>query len=199
LYEAILSEPKLFTDFLCMIYRPKSDTANKPPPSEAERVRAEIAYRVMQACRRQPGTQPDGNIDRIAFERFIDETRRLCQEADRLEVCDSTLGQILAYFPADSNGVWPSQPARDVLNRPELDRLRRGFEIGARNRRGTTSRAYDEGGLQERSLADTYRSHAKAMQNSHPNLAVILEQLARSYDSEGSRYDVDAQLRREGV
>lgn len=199
LYEEILSDPKLFTDFLCMIYRPKSNAGNTPSPSEAERVRAEIAYRVIQACRRQPGTQPDGTIDRVAFENFIAETRRLCQEADRLEVCDSTLGQILAYCPADSTGVWPSQPARDILNRPELDRLRRGFEIGARNRRGTTSRAYDEGGLQERSLADTYRSHAKAVQNSHPNLAATLEQLARSYDTEGLRYDVEAQLRREGV
>jgi hypothetical protein len=114
LYEEILSDPKLFTDFLCMIYRPKSDAANRPPPSEAERVRAEVAYRVIQACRRQPGTQPDGTIDRVAFEKFIDETRRLCQEADRLEVCDSTLGQILAYAPTDSNGIWPPSPARDV-------------------------------------------------------------------------------------
>ena len=127
LYEAVMSDPKLFTDLLCMIYRPRSGHGDRPAPSEAKRVAAEIAYRVLNACRRQPGTQPDGNIDRNAFEDFIDKTRELSREADRLEVCDSTLGQILAHIPADSNGIWPAQPARDVLNRPELDRLRRGF------------------------------------------------------------------------
>ena len=65
--------------------------------------------------------------------------------------------------------------------------------------RGTTSRAYDEGGGQERNLAATYRTYAKALQNSHPNLAATLEDLARSYESEGLSYDVEAQLRREGV
>ena len=199
LYEAVMAEPKLFTDLLCMIYRPRSGDGDRPPPSEAERVAAKIAYRVLNACQRQPGTQPDGNINRDALEKFIDETRKLCREADRLEVCDSTLGQILAHIPADSNGIWPAQPARDVLNRPELDRLRRGFAIGTRNKRGTTSRAYDEGGVQERSLAETYRQYAKALQNSHPNLAAVLEDIAGSYESEGLSHDVEAQLRREGV
>jgi hypothetical protein len=199
LYEAVMSEPKLFTDLLCMIYRPRSGHGERPPPSEVKRVAAEIAYRVLNACHRQPGIQPDGHIDRNAFENFIDETRKLSREADRLEVCDSTLGQIIAHIPADSNGIWPAQPARDVLNRPELDRLRRGFAIGTRNMRGTTSRAHDEGGGQERNLAATYRTYAKALQNSHPNLAATLEDLARSYQSEGLSHDVEAQLRREGV
>jgi hypothetical protein len=199
LYEAVMSEPKLFTDLLSIIYRPRSGDRDRPPPSEAKRVAAKIAYRVLNACQRQPGTQPDGSIDPDAFEYFIDETRKLSREADRLEVCDSTLGQILAHIPADSNGIWPAQPARDVLNRPELERLRRGFAVGTRNMRGTTSRAYDEGGGQERSLAAKYRTHAKAVQNSHPNLAATLEDLARSYESEGLSYDVEAQLRREGV
>jgi len=198
LYEAIMSNPQLFAELLCVAYRSKSDDGDKTR-SEAELVTTRIARRVLRACGRQPGTQPDGSIDRDAFEKFIDETRRLCQQADRLEVCDSKLGQILAYTPADSNGIWPSQPARDVLNRPELDGLRRGFVIGARNKRGTTSRAYDEGGGQERELADTYRGHARALQNSHPNLAAVLEDIARSYESDGSRYDVEAKLRREGA
>ena len=199
LYEAIMSEPNLFTELLCMIYRPRSSGDDRPPPSEAERVAAEIAYRVLNACQRQPGTQPDGTIDRDTFVKFIDTTRELCREADRLEACDSTLGQILAHIPADSNGIWPAQPACDVLNRPELDRLRRGFAIGAQNKRGVTSRAYDEGGGQERSLADRYRSHARALQNSHANLAAVLEDIARSYESEGLSHDVEAKLRREGI
>ena len=138
------------------------------------------------------------SFDRDAFDKFIDEARELCRAADRLRVCDFTLGQLLAYAPADSDGIGPFGPVRDVLDRPELEAMRRGFQIGARNKRGGTSRDYDEGGNQERKLADTYRGHARALHNSHPNLAAALEELARWYESDGRREDLRAKLRREG-
>ena len=34
---------------------------------------ARTAWRVLHHCRRQPGAQPDGTIDRDAFVKFIDE------------------------------------------------------------------------------------------------------------------------------
>lgn len=197
LYNAIMSDPKLFTELLCILYKPASGNRGEPP-SEAMRTAAEIAWRVLHHCRRQPGTQPDGSIDRDTFIRFIDEARELCREADRLGVCDSMLGQILAHAPAGSDGVWPFEPARDVLDRPELEDMRRGFQNGARNKRGVTSRAYDEGGGQERTLADTYRSYARAAHNSHVNIAAVLEGIARSYENEGLREDLEAKLRLEG-
>nr|VFK24757.1 MAG: hypothetical protein BECKLFY1418C_GA0070996_11924 [Candidatus Kentron sp. LFY] len=107
----------------------------------------------MSACKRLPGTQSDGSIDAEAFTRFIDETRELCLKADRITVCDHALGQILAYTPADEEGTWPCAPVRDLLERPELEEIRRGFDIGTYNKRGVTRRAYGEGGEQERELA----------------------------------------------
>ncbi|MFQ5757833.1 MAG: hypothetical protein ACE5H7_17295, partial [Acidiferrobacterales bacterium] len=197
LYEAIMSDPKLFCELLCILYKPAHGERGTPP-SEAMKATAEIAWRVLHHCRRQPGTQPDGTIDRDAFIRFVNEAREFCREVDRLKVCDLTLGQILAHAPADSDGVWPFEPARDVLDRPELEDMRHGFQIGAHNKRGTTSRGYDEGGGQERKLADTYRNHARAVQNSHMNLSAALEELARSYESDSLHEDLRAKLRREG-
>lgn len=197
LYSAIMSDPKLFTELLCLLYKPAHRERDEPI-SESMRAAAEIAWRVLHHCRRQPGTLANGTIDHAAFVQFIDDARDLCREADRLGVCDSTLGQILAHAPADANEVWPFEPARDVLDRPELEDLRHGFQIGARNKRGTTSRAYDEGGDQERTLAAMYRSHARALHNSHVNVAAALEQLARSYENDGLREDISARLRQEG-
>lgn len=197
LYDAIMSDPKLFTELLCILYKPANGEPGEPP-SEVTKAVAQTAWHVLHHCGRQPGTQPDGTIDRDAFVRFIDDARELCRQADRLGPCDSTLGQILAYAPADSGGVWPFEPARDVLDRPELEGMRHGFQIGARNKRGFTTRAYDDGGDQERKLADTYRSHARALHTSHVNVAATLEELARSYEKDGLRQDQEANLRREG-
>lgn len=197
LYAALMSDPKLFTELLCLVYR-RANPEREEPVTEGTRVAAEIAWRVLHSCRRQPGTQADGRIDPEALVHFIDEARKLCGEADRLGVCDSALGQILAHAPSDPDGVWPLEAVRDVLDRPELEELRNGFVVGAMNKRGVTSRAYDEGGRQERELGETYRGHARALHNSHVHVAAALEQLASWYENDGLREDLQARLRREG-
>jgi hypothetical protein len=149
----------------------------------------------LHSCHRQPGTRPDGKIDAAEFTRFIDVVRQICGEAGRLDVCDISLGQILAHAPTDTTGIWPFEPARDVLDRPDLEKMRHGFQIGTQNKRGVTSRAYDEGGGQERQLASKYRAYAKALQSSHIYVAAALEQLAGFYDNDGLREDLSAKLR----
>jgi hypothetical protein len=191
-----MSDPKLFTELLCLLYRPAK--GDRGESTENEKATAQIAWRVLHACRRQPGTQTDGRIDPEEFVRFIDEARRLSQEADRLVACDSTPGEILAHAPPDTDGVWPSAPVRDLLDRPELENMREGFVVGAMNKRGVTSRAYDEGGQQERDLAQTYRGYARALHGSHVRVAAALDQLASSYEKDALREDLEARLRLEG-
>lgn len=198
LYHQLMSDPKFFTDVLCLIYKPESAAA-PVTPSERARVAARIALRVLHACQRQPGTLPDGTVDEEAFRRFIDETRDLCSKADRKTVCDLTLGQILAYAPVGvDDDIWPFRPARDVLDRPELEDMRRGFRLGTRNKRGVTTRTLDEGGGQERKLAEKYRANAEALRDSHALLAAALDNIARSYEYEGLEEDIEAQLCLEG-
>jgi hypothetical protein len=112
-------------------------------------------------------------------------------------MCDQTLGQILAHAPADQDGTWPFLPARNVLDRPELEEMRTGFLIGARNKRGVTSRSPCDGGDQERDLSTHYRSQAERIQYVHPNMAATLEKIAKSYEYEGTAEDLDASLRKE--
>jgi hypothetical protein len=197
LYAALMSEPKLFTELICLVYRP-SNRERDEPITEKTKTAATIAWRVLHACQRQPGTRPDGTIDSEELTGFVNEVRRLCKEADRIEVCDSTLGQIFAYAPPDTDGTWPSQPISDVLDRTEMQEMRNGFAVGTRNKRGVTSRVYDEGGGQERDLAATYHAYARALHSSHVHVAATLEQLALSYENDGIQEDLQARLRREG-
>ncbi|HQR43848.1 MAG TPA: hypothetical protein PLX97_14235, partial [Gemmatales bacterium] len=83
LYSAILSDPKLFTEILCIRYPPANATDEEILASEAQKAAARIAWRVLHHCRRLPGTQLDGTIDPQAFVKFIDETRHLCRKSDR--------------------------------------------------------------------------------------------------------------------
>lgn len=196
LYATLMSDPAFFAELLCIQYKPNHGEREESP-SETAKTAAGIGWKVLQNCHRLPGTQPDGTVNSEAFFKFIEEARELCRERDRLTVCDITLGEILAHSPAGQDGIWPFEPARELLDRPELEDIREGFRTGAINKRGVTSRAPDEGGSQERSLAANYRHYANALRTSHPNLAAALDELADSYEHEGTHEDLEARLRRE--
>ena len=95
LYTAIMSDPRLFAEMIVMVFKPSHGEREEPEP-EGMRATTRIAGQVLHNCRRQPGSKPDGTVDHDLFTQFIDEARRLCNEADRLGVCDSTLANILA-------------------------------------------------------------------------------------------------------
>lgn len=197
LYESIMSEPPLFAELISLLYKPEHQEREEAL-TEAAKTAASHAWEILHACTRMPGTGRDGRINTDAFTSFIDSVRELCGQADRLAVGDLSLGEILAYAPADEDGTWPFSPAREVLDRPELNDMRRGFYIGTFNKRGVTSRSPLDGGGQERDLATYYRDQAGRVQYSHPNVAAILEEIAGDYEHDGKREDDKANLRKEG-
>ncbi len=195
LCEAIMTEPRLFTELICILYKPENrDREVSSQPSEWA---VDSAWHLLHQCSRLPGTRQDGTIDHDVFLKFIKETRELCKEEDRLTVCDITLGMILAHSPPDSDGVWPFKPARDVLEYPDHEEMRNGFQTGIFNKRGTFWRSLDEGGTQERKLAEQYDNYARILGNSYPNLSTVLQAIARGYEREGRREDLEARLRKE--
>lgn len=195
LYEGVMSDPELFKELICLLYKPEQGEIEEP--TDSSRAAAERAWSILHSCKRQPGTQADGSIDGAIFIQYINKARELCGRAGRSKMCDHTLGEILAYAPADEDGVWPFSPARELLDSLDLEEIRRGFRIGTLNKRGTTSRSPWDGGNQERTLATYYREQAERVQYSHPNVAAMLEEIARSYEHQGKREDIEANLRKE--
>ncbi|WIW88095.1 hypothetical protein K3M67_14200 [Sphingobium sp. V4] len=196
LYRVLMSRPEVFLELLCLIYKPR----NGPPrdADDQQKGAAENAWHILHACERQPGTNPDGSIDGDLAIQFVEDARRLATEQDRLEVCDITLGQILAHAPNGADGFWPGDSARVLLERAPSEDMLRGFYTGSMNKRGVHSRAAYEGGDQERELAAHYRHHANGLEETHPQVGKALHELARSYDRHGAIEDLDAKLRIEG-
>ncbi|WP_181183307.1 hypothetical protein [Mesorhizobium sp. B3-1-7] len=196
LYRVLMSRPEVFVELLCLIYKPHSGSDREA--DDRQRGAAENAWHILHACERQPGTSADGSIDLDQAVQFVEETRRLAAQQDRLAVCDITLGEILAHAPDGADGLWPGEAARALLERTSSEDMLGGFYTGSMNKRGVHSRGAYEGGDQERALAAHYRHHAGALEVTHPHLAGALHDLAQSYDRHGAREDLDAKLRIEG-
>ena len=100
---------------------------------------------------------------------------------------------MLSASPMGTDGAWPAEPVRDVLDlfrsKPMID----GFEVGKSNRRGVTTRGLRDGGVLERDEAANYRAWAKAVSYEHPHTAKALDHLADRYQWQAQLQDEDAE------
>jgi len=197
LYGAVMTQPKLFAELIALVYKPHHAEQTKSP-TDHERSAAQTAWGLLRNSPALPGQVVGGPIDAKAVAQFVAEARELCRQSDRLEVCDITLGGILARAPAAQDGIWPHEAVRETLDLPEHGEIRRGLWTGLMNKRGVTSRAYHEGGRQERDLAEDYRRNADVLRNAYPLLAATLDGMAGTYNSDARREDTSAKLRIEG-
>ena len=100
-----------------------------------------------------PGISEDETIvDDQALNYWVSEARRLCADRDRREAAERQIGQVLSNAPPGSDGVWPCEPIRDLLESlPSRSDIADGFVMGRIKQRSVTTRGTFDGGTQERS------------------------------------------------
>jgi len=197
LFEVVTSDRETFVDLLKAVFRAEGEPAREL--DERSKAFAERAWDVLDSCSRIPGRRPDGTIDAEALTAFVDRARELAREAGRLKVCDQHLGQILAHAPEDPDGVWPCRAVAALLDRPGFDEVRLGFRTGIYNSRGAVWRGHDEGGEQERALAEKYRKRADRLAIDFPRVAATLRELAETYERQARWADEELRARLEGL
>ena len=159
--------PEYFINLLSLIYRPRTDTEDAIREySEEQRRRAGKAYQLLLSWKDVPGSRDDGTVDELTLLDWIKAARSLAQERGLLEVCDSRIGEVLAYARGESDESWPCIPVRDALEEISVnsEEILKGFSVGIFNKRGLVTRSLREGGDQERDLARTFRAFADACQ-----------------------------------
>ncbi|MFQ2049227.1 HigA family addiction module antitoxin [Aeromonas veronii] len=194
----IEEHPELFVQAIVWTYKRK-DRGEDPPEfcvTGNSENRAERGYRLLDAIERIPGQDKMSEEEqREALAGWIAAVRASCSDLDRIEVADVCLGQLLANAPVGKDGVWPSEVVRDVMENLHSEDISQGAHTGLYNSRGVHSR--DEGGDQERELADKYRDWANALQFSHPFVSSsLLMSMVKTYEREAEQHDTEAGIRR---
>jgi transcriptional regulator with XRE-family HTH domain len=196
LLRALSEQPSFFIEVLRAVFKPSEESGIvDPEPEDAERARAVAtqAYRLLALWDHIPGTREDGTIDGEVLEAWIKDARALAKAVGRENIADDRIGTMLSASPKGSDGNWPAEPVREVIDLFRSKPMIEGFRIGKSNRRGVTRRGLRDGGKLEREEAAKYRAWAKAIAYDHPHTAKALDMLAESYDREGRRHDEDAE------
>ena len=196
----VSESPIGFVQILAMVF--KSDDGRQDPPEwkgkddDNRAALASAAYSLLERISRIPGTKDGGGIDEGELLGWITEARRRCADCGRARIGDQYIGQILSRGPADEHGVRPCLAISEAMEAIGSQDIASGFVMGTLNARGVFSRAIEEGGEQERELAEGYRGWAKQRSAYYPYVGSILESIAAAYDREASRQDDEAEIER---
>jgi transcriptional regulator with XRE-family HTH domain len=196
LLRALSEQPSLFIEMLSAVFKANEESGVvDPEPEDPEHARAVAtqAYRLLDLWDQIPGARDNGMIDGEALEAWIKEARVLAKAAGREDIADSRIGNMLSASPMGSDGNWPAEAVREVIDLFRSKPMIEGFQIGKSNRRGVTTRMPRDGGELERQEAAKYRTWAKAVAYGHPHTAKALDNLAERYDWEARQHDEDAE------
>jgi hypothetical protein len=184
--QALQEHPELFVEIIRLVYRGDDDAADEPVPPE-QKALAEVGFSALRSWRMPPGLRADGTIDVRQLRTWVSEARRLLAESGRRAVGDIVIGEVLAYLPAEDDGLWPPSPVRDLVEDLASTELETGLRTGKFNSRGIVTRGPLSGGEQERVLARQFRRWAERVADQWPRTGALLRGLADDYDAWAQR------------
>lgn len=190
LYRVLGREPDCFVSLVKALYGSSEGEA-----VHAEQVRQQGCWMVLQYWRRLPGMSDDERIDGEHLAHWVEEARMLLRADGLGDIADTQIGKVLASSPDGSDGMWPAEEVRDLLEDAKSRDLEQGMATGRYNRRGGTTRGNLDGRAQEWSLARRYREHSRKMSARWPRAATVLDGLAEEYEREAEWQDERAEER----
>lgn len=132
-----------------------------------------------------PGTDSHGRFHPAKFKEWLDEVYRLCDSPELIEEAQYFLGESFIHAPPDPDGLWIHRAVAQALNDSSAQTMRHAFFIALRNSRGVYR--VEGTGVQERELAERYRSQAEQLQAAgFHRFASTLFSVFQSYASEAN-------------
>src|SRR5205807_1300536 len=99
---------------------------------------ARNAYSLLSEWRLLPGRRDDGSVDADELRAWVGDARARLREARRLRVGDIYIGKVLAASPPDTDGAWPCEAVRDVLEEVQSPQIESGMRTEIFNSLGAT-------------------------------------------------------------
>lgn len=190
LHQMLLEQPRFFMQMVCLVF--KGQDTEPEPLSDEQKNRASIAYRLLGSLKSLPG-QTGEEIDYDVLLGWCVELRRLGGELHRQDITDQLIGQVLAHAPIDpTDGAWPHEAVRFVIEELASSQVETGLCIEKCNMRGAFTKMPEEGGDQERVLAEQVQKWAQASLK-FVRTHAMLNLIAASWLEDAKRNDMRAE------
>jgi len=192
LHKALTKNPEFFAEILEWPYMVKGEEPGSP--SNERNIRIRLRDDLLQSWLQPPGINDDGCVDHEILASWVSRARELTHANGREDIADHHIGHVLAHYPIGTDGVWPHEALRDLIEDLRSDKIENGIINGISGSRGVTCRSLFEGGAQEKTIAECYLNYASALSDKWPRTARLMKKIADNYKSVARWEDRQAEL-----
>ena len=197
LHSEMSKNPEFFVDVVRWAYKPSDDSTEqeleKDLTVEQIQNRGKQAFELLKSWRKIPGLNENNVVDFEFLNDWINKVHEIAQSKRRLEVSESCIGKVLAYYPITEDESWPADEICEIIDNLNSKRLNEGFHVEIFNKDSFTSRAAFAGGDIERGKAARFNKLVELHRNKYPVVSGIFEILAKGYEAEAKRMDEQAE------
>lgn len=182
----LIEQPEFFMELICILYQPKN-ADGKEEQYIYEKAVISQAWQVLEDLVILPGLDDvNKTFDNKIFLDWFNKVIEIAKGKNLLDVTLLEIGGNLFYVPADPSGFWIDKVIVDLLNKPEYDKLRRGYSSEIVNSRGVHT--VDPTARPELEFANKYRNQAKMCRDKgYHRIALILDGAVDFYTKEAER------------
>lgn len=192
LYKLLSDSPDSYAQLVVNAFKARNQETDQEV-DENGRTLASVSYTLLTKWAQLPGQSVDGKLDEKKLKSWISRVRDILKEKDREEIGEQKIGHVLSKSPMGTDGFWPHEAVRKIIEDSYNDDLHSGFEVAVINSRGVYSKSIGEGGKQERELSRKYQTFADGLSLEFPNTSKIMKSLADSYAESAKREDLRAE------
>ena len=177
-------DPNFFLEIISTMYPSNKEIMPVKQPTEVEQNIQANANRLLETWSIPPGVVLDGSFNKEACIKWIEDVKKLAEDAGYLDIAMSRVGQVFAYSPEDDD-LWINKTVAKILNAKDADKMREGFIRKLYQFRGVHSSSK---GKEEHKLAEKYQQQANVLEDQgYSRFATAIRDLALSYEREAKR------------
>jgi len=191
LEKTLAEDPGFFVKVLILLYRAEGEEPIEP--AEEQKIRAHLGRDLLSHWQTPPGVNADESVDLEKLKFWVHRVCKLAYQVGLEKKAEIHTGLVLAYYPDGTDGAWPHEALRDLLEELKNYEIEKGIEIGILKSRSST-RVAAEGETPERSLADRYRNFVAVVRDKWPRTARLLERVADDYEHKANWWDIINEL-----
>ena len=195
LTKELSKNPELMIQLVELAYRPDDgiDEQCEGDAWENKKIKTECAIHILHWGKNIVSfSNEEGVFDGNKMKQYIFELYRLAKERNRTKVIDFIVGNILGDIHRDDN--YPPTELCEIVEELNNDNVDQAIRIRIFNSRGVTTRAYNEGGDQERTIASKFEKYKEKTKILYPRMTEIFNNLIKRYNEEAGRIDDEALL-----
>lgn len=204
LQKCLSTKPDLFIQVLKAAFKPEIAKEEETEFNEYDQQHAEMCFRLLHNWKNCPATEytddikninranvnnssnipfRHGTINEKELKHYFTLAREPAKAVDLLNICDSQLGEILAYSPLGEDNVWPTEEVCRLIESISSDKLDHGITMGIYNKRGTHVVAPNGSG--ELAIAAQFEIYLAA-RCQYPRTQKILDDIVKGFKSEAN-------------